>query len=277
MDAVMAAFARGDYPQAYDLLQQTPDAATQNGKAMGAVLLALIERFDEADRMLEAADVPAFQVILRGERQRTTRWRDPEANGSLTATDDVPLIPIYVAIATAFVRENQTLADQAKAKLTELAQPLAGKLTFIDGEVLAFTDITDGDDSIGQMLETYCGEGLLYFPFATLQRIEVLPRVHFLDHLMPRVRITDAHGTSQAYVPLLYACSATSPITQVRTGEATLTMNLGTARRGHGQRGLIIDGAKLAGFHRVAAIDFDPHAQTPTTRSTQPLGQAPTE
>ena len=273
----MAAIARGDYPQAYDLLQQTPEAGTQTGKAIGAVLLALIERFDEADRLLEAAAVPAFQVILRGERQRVTRWRDPEANGSLTATDETPLIPMYVAIATAFVRENKELAEQAKAKLTELAQPIAGKLTFIDGEVLAFANLSDGDDSIGQMLETYCGEGLLYFPFATLQRIEVLPRVHFLDHLMPRVKIIDAHGTSQAYVPLLYACSATSPITQVRTGEATLTLNLGEARRGHGQRGMIIDGAKLAGFHRIAAIDFDPPAQTPTTRSTQPLGEAPSE
>jgi protein involved in temperature-dependent protein secretion len=163
---------------------------------------------------------------------------------------------MYVAIATAFVHDNQDLAEQAKAKLAEHARPIAGKLTFVDGEVMAFTDITDGDDSIGQMLETYCGEGLLYFPFATVRRIEVLPKANFLDHLMPRVKITDAHGVAQAYVPLLYACSATSSITQVRTGAATLSLNLGTARRGHGQRDLIVDGGKLVGFYRVAAIDF---------------------
>ena len=178
----MAAIGRGDYPQAYDLLQQTAEAGTQTGKAIGAVLLALIERFDEADRLLEAADVAALRPILQGERERATRWRDREANGSLRATDEDPLIPMYVAIATAFVHDNQDLAEQAKAKLAEHARPIAGKLTFVDGEVMAFTDITDGDDSIGQMLETYCGEGLLYFPFATVRRIEVLPKANFLDH-----------------------------------------------------------------------------------------------
>jgi len=259
----MAAIGRGDYPQAYDLLQQTAEAGTQTGKAIGAVLLALIERFDEADRLLEAADVAALRPILQGERERATRWRDREANGSLRATDEDPLIPMYVAIATAFVHDNQDLAEQAKAKLAEHARPIAGKLTFVDGEVMAFTDITDGDDSIGQMLETYCGEGLLYFPFATVRRIEVLPKANFLDHLMPRVKITDAHGVAQAYVPLLYACSATSSITQVRTGAATLSLNLGTARRGHGQRDLIVDGGKLVGFYRVAAIDFDAPADAP--------------
>ena len=114
MDAVMAAIGRGDYPEAYELLQQSDQAGTQTGKAIGAVLLALIERFDEADQLLDAADVPAFRVILQGERQRATRWRDPEANGSLNATDETPLIPMYVAVATAFVHDNQDLADQAR-------------------------------------------------------------------------------------------------------------------------------------------------------------------
>src|SRR5262249_21703066 len=116
MDAGMAAIAAGGYAEAYEGLQDTAEAQTQTGKAVGALLLALIERFDEADQLLEAADVPAFRVILQGERQRATRWRDPEANGSLNATDETPLIPMYVAIATAFVHDNQHLADQAKAK-----------------------------------------------------------------------------------------------------------------------------------------------------------------
>jgi hypothetical protein len=32
---------------------------------------------------------------------------------------------------------------------------------------------------------------------------------------------------------------------------------LGEARRGHGQRDLMIDGGGLVGFHAIAAIDFD--------------------
>lgn len=256
----MAAIIRGDYPQAYDLLQQTPDAETQNGRAIGAVLLALLERFDEADRLVAGDDIAGLRVIVEGERQRATRWRDPEANGSLNATSEDPLIPLYVAVATAYTRNNPDLADKAKAQMIERARPIAGRVTFVDGEVLAFRDITDGDDSIGQMLETYCGDGLLYFPFSSLQRIEVLPRNHVLDHLMPKVRITDEHGVAQAFVPLLYAGSATSQISHVRTGAATLSLSLGQARRGHGQRDFILDNAKRAGLYRIAAIDFDPAA-----------------
>jgi protein involved in temperature-dependent protein secretion len=260
MEAVIAAIIRGDYAQAYDLLQQSPEAATPNGRATGAVVLALIERFDEADQLLGGDDLAGLRVIVQGERQRVTRWRDPEANGSLNATAEDPLIPLYVAVATAFTRDNQDLADKAKARLVENPRPIAGRVTFVDGEVLAFRDITDGDDSIGQMLETFCGEGLLYFPFASLRRIEVLPRGHVLDHLLPKVRITDEHGVAQAFVPLLYAGSTTSSISHVRTGAATLSLNLGQARRGHGQRDFIIDGSKRAGLYRIAAIDFDPAA-----------------
>jgi protein involved in temperature-dependent protein secretion len=257
MEAVTAAIIRGDYPEAYDLLRQVPEAATVSGRAMAAVLLALTERFDEADQVVADEDLAGLRVVVQGERQRATRWRDPEANGSLNATADDPLIPLYVAVATAFSRDNQDLADKAKARLIEHARPIAGKVTFVDGEVLAFSDITDGDDSIGQMLETYCGDGLLYFPFSSLRRIEVLPRGHVLDHLLPKVRITGEDGEGQAFVPLLYAGSATSTISHVRTGAATLSITLGQARRGHGQRDFIIDGSKRAGLYRIAAIDFD--------------------
>lgn len=274
MDAVMTAIARGDYPKAYELLQQTAEAQTQNGRAIGALLLALVERFDEAAQLVAAAEAPALRVIVDGERQRATRWRDPEANGSLRATEATELIPLYCAVATAFVRDNLDLASRAKARMLEIAQPVTGTLTFIDGQTHAFRDLTDVDDAIGQMLETYCGDGLLYFPFASLRRVEVLPRTSLLDHLLPRVKITDEHGTAQAYVPLLYAGSATSEITQVRTGEATLTLNLGPAKRGAGQRGLYVDGGdKLVGFHRVAAIDFAPRAEAPTGETAPPSGE----
>lgn len=252
----MAAIRTGDYARAHDLLQHTAEAGTQVGKAIGALLLALIERFDEADRLLEAADVPAFRVVLQGERQRATRWRDPAADGSLNATTSTPLVPVSVAIGCAFVHDDDDLANRAKALAAERAQPIAGKLTLAGGEVRPFSDITDADDGIGQMLETYCDEGLLYFPFSSLRRVEVLPRSNFMDHLMPKVKITDEHGTATAYVPLLYACSATSANEQLRTGQATAFAYLGSARRGRGQRDFELDGSALVGFQRVAAIDF---------------------
>jgi protein involved in temperature-dependent protein secretion len=258
MEAVIAAVIRGDYPEAYELLRQAPEAATVSGKAMAAVLLALTERFDEADQVVADDELAGLRVVVQGERQRVTRWRVPEANGSLDATTEDALIPLYVAVATAFVRDNQDLADKAKAQLTEHARPIAGRVTFVDGEVLAFADITDGDDSIGQMLETYCGEGLLYFPFSSLRRIEVLPRDHVVDHLLPKVRITSEDGVGQAFVPMLYCGSATSSMSHVRTGATTLSLNLGQARRGHGQRIFIIDGTKHAPLFRIASIDFGP-------------------
>ena len=142
------------------------------------------------------------------------------------------------------------------ADLAEHARPIAGKLTFHRGEPRGFEDIADCDDAIGHMLETYCGQGLLYFPFETLRRIEVLPRSNFMDVLMPRVKITDANGTLEAHVPLLYACSATSPDEGIRNGRETRFESLGDARRGRGQRDFVVDGSMLIGFQNIAAIDF---------------------
>ena len=84
-----------------------------------------------------------------------------------------------------------------------------------------FADIADCDNAIGHMLETYCGQGLLYVPFETLRRIEVLPRSSFMDVLVPKVKITDASQTVETYVSLLYACSGTSPNQGIRNGGET--------------------------------------------------------
>src|SRR3954453_21948643 len=62
MEAVTAAIIRGDYPQAYDLLRQAPEAATVSGRAMAAVLLALTERFDEADQVVADEDLAGLRV-----------------------------------------------------------------------------------------------------------------------------------------------------------------------------------------------------------------------
>ena len=252
----MAAIRTGDYAKAHEALHQAADVDPAIRAGVGAFLLTLLERFDEADQVLRDADLPALQVIVTGERQRVARQRDPAANGSLTATSETSAVPLHVAIACAFVQDNEDLANQAKLRLAS-TEPIAGKLTLATGEVRPFKDITDSDDAIGRMLETYCGEGLLYFPFNSLRRIEVLPKTSFMDHLMPRVKITDEHGTALAYVPLLYAGSSTSPIDELRNGRGTVFEYLGEARRGRGQRDLMIDGGGLVGFHAIAAIDFD--------------------
>jgi len=257
MKAMIAAIRAGHYAQAYEALHQATGVDPTVRTAIAAFLLALAERFDEADQLLGATDLPAIRVIVAGERQRLTRWRDPEANGSLNATTSTPLVPLYVAVACAFVRGNTELADRAKAQLAEHATPVSGRLTFITGEVRAFSDLSDSDDGIGQMLETYCGEGLLYYPFSSLRRVELLPRNNFMDHLMPKAAITDDRGTASAYVPLLYAASSTAPDDHVRSGRTTLFDYLGAARRGIGQRDLVLDGTALVGIQHVAVIDFD--------------------
>jgi protein involved in temperature-dependent protein secretion len=260
MDAMTAALDTGNYAQAYEAFQSHPQAKTPVGAAISAFLLAIIERWDEAEQLLASANLPALQVIVTGERQRTARWRDPDSHGSLRATVETTLVALHCAVAAAFLHGNDDLASKAKAELTVRAQPVAGKLTFVGGEIRAFHDLTDADDSIGQMLETYCGDGLLYFPFSSVRRIEVLPRKNFMDHLMPKVKITDEGGVAQAYVPLLYACSATADDEYVRSSQSTRFSYLGPARRGHGQRELVLDGSTFVGFESIAAIELDPAA-----------------
>jgi protein involved in temperature-dependent protein secretion len=256
MEAMMAAIGAGDYAAAHQALTQIADLDPTLRAGIAAFLLALSERFDDAEQLLRDASLPALQVIVSGERQRLTRWRDPAANGSLTATIETSAIPFNIAVACAFVHANEDLANQAMGKLASEV-PIAGQLTLQTGETRRFTDITDSDDAIGRMLETYCGDGLLYFPFASLRRVEVLPRTSFMDHLMPKVKITDAHGTALAYVPLLYAGSSSSPSPELRSGRTTVFEYLGEARRGHGQRDLMVDGGGLVGWHVISAIDFD--------------------
>lgn len=256
MEAMMAAIRGGDYAAAHQALHQLPEVDPMIRAGISAFLLALTERFDEADQVLREAQLPALEVIVRGERQRLARWRDPAANGSLSATAEIAAIQLHVAIACAFVQDNEDLANQAKLRLAS-SEPVAGRLTLQSGEVRPFKDITDSDDAIGRMLETYCGDGLLYFPFHSLRRVELLPKTSFMDHLMPKVKITDGAGTALAYVPLLYAGSASSPSPELRTGRTTVFEYLGEARRGHGQRDLMIDGGGMVGWHVISAIDFD--------------------
>ncbi len=255
MEATLAAIRAGDYAEAYEALQRTREAATVTGAAVGAFLLALIERFDEAEQLARAANLQGIDTIVRGERQRATRWRDPAANGAMMVAIDTPSGSLYAAMGAAFVHRDAGLADHTKAELAKLARPIAGTLTFAGGQVKPFEDIADADDAIGQMLESYGDDGLLYFPLEGLRRIAPLPKKSFMDHLMPKVEVTDHRGTMVVYVPLLYACSATSPIDQLRNGQATMFDYLGSAKRGRGQRDFRVDNA-LVGLQNIAAIDF---------------------
>jgi protein involved in temperature-dependent protein secretion len=264
MEPILAAIQIGDYAGALAAVPEVADLDPAARCAITALLLAMLERFDDADRALAGGDAANFKVVIDGERQRATRWRDPEANGTLNAAAGNPQVPLHVAIACAFVRGNDDLATRAMAQLAEATPLVGGTLHFVDGQSRTFRDILDADDSIGQMLETYCGDGLVYFPFSCLHRIEILPRANFLDHLLPKARLTTDEGIANAYVPLLYAGSATSDDPSIRTGALTLFDYLGPARRCRGQRDFLVDGSAMIGLQHIAAIDFArPAAQDP--------------
>lgn len=254
MDEVFAAIEAGNYFQAYEALQRTPDARGQIGVAVGGFLLALAERFDDADRLLATQNLPAIALIARGERERVARWRDPQAAGSLAASVPLPYIGMYAGMAVALLQRDQALAARIKQDMQQI-RPVAGRI-YINGQPRAFGNLVDADDAIGQMLETYCGNGLLYFPFATLRRIDFLPKTNFMDLLMPKVQITDVQGnTSLAFVPMLYAGSATHADETIRNGRMTMFDYVGEARRPRGQRDLFAD-QSMIGIQNVTAIEL---------------------
>jgi protein involved in temperature-dependent protein secretion len=256
MEAMMEAVAGGDYAKAYDLLQKLPEARTPIGAACSVFLLAIAERFDDADRIAQTANAPAMGLIARGERQRVARWRDRTAAQSLSASTPMPTTPFYAAIATAFAHNDTALADRAKGDLAQRARPIAGSLTMANGTPRPFSNLTDTDDAIGQMLETFCNNGLLYFPFESLRRVEMLPKTNFMDLIMPKAKLTERSGNvAMVYVPMLYACSATDPDQMVRNGRTSSFNYLGSARRSKGQRDFMADGAMI-GLQNIAAIDF---------------------
>jgi protein involved in temperature-dependent protein secretion len=256
MDAVFDAIEGGNYYQAYEALQHTQEARTQTGVAVGGFLLALAERFDDADRLLATQNVPAIQLIARGERERLARWRDPRAAGGLAASVPLPFVGMYAGMAVALLQRDEALLARIKSDMQQI-RPVPGYIT-MQGNRRQFRDLVDADDAIGQMLETYCGQGLLYFPFATLRRIDFLPKTNFMDLLMPKVQITDLQGqTALAYVPLLYAGSSTHHDDTIRNGRMTMFDYVGEvrARRPCGQRDFFADGAMI-GLQGVQTIEF---------------------
>ncbi|MBA3501013.1 MAG: hypothetical protein M4D80_31455 [Myxococcota bacterium] len=255
MEEVFKAIEAGDYYRAYEALQRTPDARGQIGVAVGGFLLALAERFDDADRLLANQNVPAIQLIARGERERLARWRDPQFAGSLAASVPLPYVGMYAGMAVALLQNDEALAARVKNDMRQI-QPVPGRIT-VGGQVRQFANLVDADDAIGQMLETYCGQGLLYFPFATLRRVDFLPKTNFMDHYMPKVQITDTQGqTALAFVPLLYAGSSTHSDQTVRNGRMTMFDYVGEARRPRGQRDFFADSVMI-GLQGITAIELD--------------------
>jgi protein involved in temperature-dependent protein secretion len=254
MDEVFAAIEAGDYYRAFEALQRTPDARGQIGIAVGGFLLALAERFDDADRLLANQNVPAIELIVRGERERLGRWRNPQLAGSLAASVPLPFVGMYAGMAVALLQQDEALAARVKNDMRQI-HPVGGRIT-VGGQVRQFQNLVDADDAIGQMLETYCGQGLLYFPFATLRRVDFLPKTNFMDHYMPKVQITDTQGqTALAFVPLLYAGSSTHPDQTVRNGRMTMFDYVGDARRPRGQRDFFADSVMI-GLQGITAIEF---------------------
>jgi protein involved in temperature-dependent protein secretion len=256
MEELMHAIQAGDYAGAYEALQRTPEARTMVGVATGAFLLALIERFDEAEGLLAGVNLPSISVIVRGERDRVMRQRDPIAAGSLSAAFPLPFLGVYAGMATAMLHRDAERAGRIKQEIAAQIRPVPGQLHLARGGARPFQDLTDSDDAIGQMLETYCGNGLLYFPFAALRRVDFLPKTNFMDVLMPKVQITDLQGnTALAFVPMLYAGSALGD-PHTRNGRMTMFEYVGRARYGRGQRDFVVDGGTLIGIENVAAIEL---------------------
>jgi len=254
MDEVFNAIEGGNYLAAYEAFQRTPDARSQVGVAVGGFLLALGERYDDADRLLATQNVPAIALISRGERERLARWRDPRAAGGLAASVPLPFVGMYAGMAVALMQRDEALVARIKHDMQQIL-PVGGRI-YVNGQPRPFSNLVDADDAIGQMLETYCGNGLLYFPFATLRRVDVLAKTNFMDHLMPKVQITDLNGqTALAYCPLLYAGSSTHHDDTIRNGRMTMFDYVGEGRRPRGQRDFFADQVMI-GLQGVTAIEF---------------------
>ena len=258
MQQVGAAMQAGDFAGAHQLLESSDDARTEAGIAVGAYLLAFMGRYEDADRQVGRINAPAVKTLVRGEWRRAARWAI-EANASqLPTATNLPYLALYVEMAVALLRRDAALADRVKADMAVQVPKRAGRLTFVDGRTQDFDQLVDADDAIGAMLEAYVGDGVLYFPFASIRRIEFPPPRNVLDLFTPLavVHLLDGQVASVA-VPLLYARSSTSDDAALRSGRMTSFDYVGKGRRALGMRDFDAGGA-LVGMSRIASIDFAP-------------------
>lgn len=251
MSDLAAAMEAGDYAAAYAAFIQQPDAGTQGGLANAALLLGMCERFADAEQLLARTQAKAVEWIVRGDRARVARWRDPQAAARLAVSAPTAALPHYSQIAIALVTGDASRVTPSPEP------PRPGTLTLRTGQTRPFSDLRDCDDAIGRMFEVFIDDTVVYFPFEHVRSLEITPSESFVTLYSPRCTITDRAGNvAHGFLPTLYAGSTTAPAPTLRTGRETRFSYVGSACRGIGQRDLKIDGGTMMGIERVAAIAF---------------------
>jgi hypothetical protein len=145
-------------------------------------------------------------------------------------------------MTVALAAHDEALAARAKADLAASIRPVSGQLCFVDGSVRAFADLVDADDAIGQMLELFVGDGVLYVPFAAARRVAFQPATNLLDFRMIKTVVTlRDDSVATGVVPLLYAGSSTDPDAAIRSGKLTWFEYVGGGRRARGERDFFAD------------------------------------
>lgn len=261
MDAMQSfaeALGQGSYGDALTVFRTTEHARSAVGPATEALLMALAGDHAGAARQIAGCqDAGLIEAIVRGERERAARWTDVQAAGELAAIAPLPYLGVYAGMAVALLQGDAQLIAEQIVPDARAIPAVAGRLVHRDGTTVEFGSIADSDDAIGVMLETYGPQGLLYFPFAVIRRLQFQPPRNFIDHLMPRatVELTDGQSTT-VLVPLLYALSTTAADAAVRAGRMTTWRHVGGARRGLGQRDFVLDGGRMVGMQHVAALEL---------------------
>jgi protein involved in temperature-dependent protein secretion len=251
------AIEAGDYTTAHALFLQQPDAGTPGGIANAALLLAMAGKYDEAEQQLARTQAPAVEWIVRGDRMRAARWRDPSAAGRLAVAQPTPRTPFYAAMAVALLTGDEKLVDKIYADFGNAFRPIRGRLVFRDGTPREFGDLRDSDDAIGQMLEVFADNHCIYFPFEMVQRVTFEAPQSFVTRYNPRCQLALRDGqVVNGFAPLLYATSMQASSQHLRTGRQTNFSYVGRARRAIGQRDFFADGSAMIGMERVAAIEF---------------------
>jgi len=269
------ALEEGDYPRAAHAYARTENARTSVGAATAALLTSLAgDHADAARQIAGCRDAGLIEAIILGERERAARWSDAKAARALAAAEPLPYLGVYAGMALALLVNDAKFIDQTIAPDAKKIPPVGGTVRFADGATSTFRSIVDSDDAIGAMLETYGPSGLLYFPFASLRSVTFLPPRNFIDRLFLRADIVLADGTSTTVlVPLLYALSTTAKDPTIRAGRMTTWRHVGSARRALGQRDFVLNGGKMIGMQRIAAIELSgatEPAPTPPSPTVDP-------
>jgi protein involved in temperature-dependent protein secretion len=252
------ALEEGDYPRALEAYSRTENARTSVGAATIALLTSLTGDHDKAARQIAGCrDAGLIEAVILGERERSARWSDAKAARELSAAEPLPYLGVYAGMALALLVNDAKFVDEKVAPDARKIPHVGGTVRFVDGATSTFRSIVDSDDGIGAMLETYGPSGLLYIPFASLQSVTFLPPRNFIDRLFYRADVVLTDGTSTTVlVPLLYALSTTAKSPETRAGRTTTWRYVGSARRGLGQRDFVLDGGKMIGMQRFAAIEL---------------------